>query len=937
MEEGRRETGEGMTTKTTRPGGGEMSHGHRDRLEELVHARTVELVREVDERRQAQRALEASEERYRRLFSASRDALLVFPLAQDGTTGTFVEVNDVVCDLLGYSQQELLAMSPADIAEFDLEEEPIRAALAELLQEQRLDLEWEYVARDGTHIPVEIRMQLLELGGARMVLASARDIAERRREERDLELLVEGTVGLTGRSFFRALVQHVAQSLQARYVLLAELEPGGASARTLAFWDDRDWADDFTFPLAGSACGELAGRDECYHPVGARARFPRDPSLARLGVEGYHGLSLRDAAGETLGFLLVMDTQPLADNDRGRSILRLFAARAAAELERASTEAALRRYANEQSALYAVASALNSSLDPNDLLDTILDVLLPVTGADAGWISLPGHTPQIASRTVAWKGLPDEETARALAVPLSLCSACAPYLQGGAYTEPVVVVRCPHVSQEVLDRAGLESQACVPLLARGHVLGTLSLAWRGEHWLGKQEEALLLALGYQTGLGLRHAQLYQQARQVDQLRVLAVLDRALAASLDPHQVAELTLQHMAKAVGAADALLLPHVAGLGGYPRQVLTLAEGWTDLDSSQRYAGWRLFLDDLHARTGGEERAGPAPRTYTTTTDDGIGLLVVPIADDGQFLAHLVLAGRAFGQEGRLLAQAAAGRAAQAVRNAQLYAEVRALLREREETQAQLVQSEKMTALGRLAASFAHEINNPIQAVLGCLGLAAEELEEGRSLEVLERYVTIAREEVRRIGSILHRMRDFYQPAGQGIENADPREILEDVLALMATQLAHRRVEVEQEWDDVPPIQANPNQLKQVFLNLAINAADAMPNGGKLCIRVTSGRKDEHGAHDREGERPLRRVVRVEFCDQGRGIPAELQSRLFEPFFTTKKDGSGLGLYISYGIIRAHHGRIVVHSREGEGTTFTILLPVRQPESEDGPRGGA
>ncbi|MEJ2209921.1 MAG: ATP-binding protein [Anaerolineae bacterium] len=912
---------------------------YQDRLEKLVHERTAELVRETEERQRTQQALADSEARYRHLLKASRDALAIYPLAEVGQAGKFVEVNDVACQLLGYTREELLNMSPADVTPPGDAGGVRQALLAELLEKGHTAFEWEYLARDGSHIPVEISLQILDLNGVRMVLSSGRDITERMRGQRDLQLIVEGTVGLTGRAFFRALAQQMAQVLDARYALVARLDAEGTSAQTLALWDGAGWAEDFEFALVGTPCQEDSDQQEWFYPTGARARFPHDLVLARLKAESCHGLRLRDSAGEVMGIVAILDTRPMPADARRGSLLRLFAARAAAEMERISAEAALRRHAREQEALYAVASALNSSLDPNDLLATILDALLPVAGADAGWISLAGTVPTEPPRTVAWQGLPDHEVTEELVTPVSDCPACTPYLQDPASPSivPHVIVQCPHVPRQVLDRNDLHSQACVPLTARGRVLGTLSLAWRGEHQVGKQEESLLLALGYQTALGLHHAQLYQQAHQVDQLRVLGVLDREMATSLDPREVAEVTLKGLSKALGATDAVLLPHVPDLGRYPHRVLTLAEGWCDLSSAAHYAAWRPLLETLPAAAGARARAaaaegkpgGTAPhkRAYLDTLDDRTRILVVPVADD-KLMAHLLLAGPSFSDEQRLLAQASAGRAAQALRNARLYAEVRALLREREETQAQLVHSEKMSALGRLAASIAHEINNPIQAVQGCLGLAAEELEADASTEVLERYITIAREEVKRIGSILHRMRDFYQPAGKSMENTDVREVLEDVLALMARPLVHRKVEVECDWaEDVPTIRANTNQLKQVFLNMVLNAADAMPQGGKLriCVKSGRGREDEDQSPSPAGQ--PRQAVGVEFHDQGPGIPPELRARLFEPFFTTKEDGSGLGLYISYGIIRAHHGRIVVHSRAGKGTTFTILLPARQP----------
>jgi two-component system NtrC family sensor kinase len=310
---------------------------------------------------------------------------------------------------------------------------------------------------------------------------------------------------------------------------------------------------------------------------------------------------------------------------------------------------------------------------------------------------------------------------------------------------------------------------------------------------------------------------------------------------------------------------------------------------------------------------------------------VLNVPIHSDGRRIADLVLTGRPperpFTDQDWALALAAAGRAGQAIRNAQLYDEVRALLREREETQAQLIHTEKMSALGRLTASIAHEINNPIQSVLSCLNLAAEELEEEGRRDKLDRYLDIAEGEIERIAAIVRRMRDFYRPAIHGRQPIDPHEILEGVLALTAKQLQYANVEIRRAWsDDLPIVEADPDHLKQVFLNLTLNAADAMPQGG--VFEVHTARDQLPGQGD---------AVRIEFRDSGVGIPPDVQARLFEPFFTTKEDGSGLGLYITYGIVESHHGQIGVESRPGQGTTFTILLPVEQPQEAQPSKSGA
>ncbi|HSJ55693.1 MAG TPA: ATP-binding protein, partial [Anaerolineae bacterium] len=266
-----------------------------------------------------------------------------------------------------------------------------------------------------------------------------------------------------------------------------------------------------------------------------------------------------------------------------------------------------------------------------------------------------------------------------------------------------------------------------------------------------------------------------------------------------------------------------------------------------------------------------------------------------------------------------AAAGRTAQAIRNAHLYEEVRRLLHEREETQAQLVHSEKMAALGRLTASVSHEINNPVQAVLGCLGLAVEELDEGADEETVDRYLAIAMQELRRIAAIVRRMREFYRPAEHEWDVVDVNDTLEAVVELTRNDLMGRDVQLELDLGQVPAVPIRPDQIRQVFLNLILNASDAMPAGGTLTLRT---RLDE----TRLSRRVVDPAVRVEFEDTGTGIAPDVRARLFEPFFTTKREGSGLGLYISHGIVEAHEGEIEVESREGEGTIVRIWLPLSQ-----------
>lgn len=426
----------------------------------------------------------------------------------------------------------------------------------------------------------------------------------------------------------------------------------------------------------------------------------------------------------------------------------------------------------------------------------------------------------------------------------------------------------------------------------------------------------------------------QSARQMDRLRVLNQLDRALAATLDLDRVAEITVRQIAEATEAPTGALFVL------FPRNELptvrtfVLRRGWVDMVTAEEdMPSLRAVLG--HAQDDGavvplsaDAFVQICPRGHAGASELwGAFGLVVPVWNDDQLIAALALAGRPadrpFTGEDLALARAAANRAGQAIWNARLYDELRTLLRERERTQAQLIHSEKMSALGRLMASVAHEINNPLQSMQGCLTLALEEWADRRRPERMVRYLDIIRDEIERVSEIVRRMRDFYRSARAGFQPTDLHAVLANVLELSRKQLQHSDVQVERAWaDDVPLVEANPNHLKQVFLNLLLNAIDAMPEGGTLRIATA---RDETPAHP--GSTPPA-AVRLEFQDTGVGMPPETLSRLFEPFFTTKEKGSGLGLSVSYGIIETHHGRIWATSRPGEGTTFTILLPLKQPK---------
>jgi PAS domain S-box-containing protein len=233
-------------------------------------------------------------------------------------------------------------------------------------------------------------------------------------------------------------------------------------------------------------------------------------------------------------------------------------------------------------------------------------------------------------------------------------------------------------------------------------------------------------------------------------------------------------------------------------------------------------------------------------------------------------------------------------------------------QETHVQLVSSEKMASLGKLAAGIAHEINNPLGGILIYSSLMMEDLsEEDSKRGDLARIV----QEAGRCKEIVKSLLEFARQTEPKMEPTDINRAITDGLFFLENQALFHNIQIIKKLDPfLPFVKANAGQLKQVFMNIIVNAAEAIHGSGTLTITTSPA--------------PGRKMVLVEFTDTGEGIPAENLTRIFDPFFTTKEvgKGTGLGLATSYGIIEDHGGKISVKSQVGEGTTFTIELPVHQ-----------
>jgi two-component system, NtrC family, sensor kinase len=233
--------------------------------------------------------------------------------------------------------------------------------------------------------------------------------------------------------------------------------------------------------------------------------------------------------------------------------------------------------------------------------------------------------------------------------------------------------------------------------------------------------------------------------------------------------------------------------------------------------------------------------------------------------------------------------------------------------EAQAQLIQSEKMSSLGKLAASIAHEINNPLAGILTYAKLLIRMHEEdevsGQVRASCLKNLKLVQRETERCSAIVRNLLDFARQRPLSLKEVDVNQAVDESLLLLANQIAIQGVVLEKDLRPSPKVRADYGQLRQAFVNIALNACEAMSTGGTL--KVTSRQSDE-------------KTVEVIFADTGPGIPPDHLSKILDPFFTTKEKGTGLGLSVVYGIVERHGGKLDIRSRVGEGTTVTIRLPM-------------
>jgi signal transduction histidine kinase len=455
-----------------------------------------------------------------------------------------------------------------------------------------------------------------------------------------------------------------------------------------------------------------------------------------------------------------------------------------------------------------------------------------------------------------------------------------------------------------------------PVLTAEKKLGVLSVHSREIGAFDERDERLLTLLGVNVALALDKTQMLQTTReQLNEVNALYQIVQGLLECYDVENALKQVVDSLHEYFGYSHvhAFLVERGSGdavlwYGSGKVGANLLAQGYR-IPAGRGIVGHVIAAGQPFVTNDASsvEFRHPNPLLPDTHAE-----LAVPVRGSKRVLGALDLQYRppqVFHDNDLRLMTTVANQLGLVLEKLAMNAELQAALHHEQAARAQLVQSEKLAALGRIVATVVHELNNPLQAIQNALYLVkTSDTLDQQSLEDVQ----IALAEAARMAEIIARLRDTYRPASS--EEFRPEAlnaIIEEVHRLIATHLNHNQVTFRFEADPaLPLLPIIRDQIKQVLLNICLNAVEAMRTGGHLTVRTHFY--------------PQEKQICIAISDTGDGIPPDILPHIFDPFVTTKELGTGLGLAISYDIVQRHGGEIHVSSQVARGSTFTVWLPM-------------
>ena len=585
-------------------------------------------------------------------------------------------------------------------------------------------------------------------------------------------------------------------------------------------------------------------------------------------------------------------------------------------LERTSLYTENVKRLEELKTLYSISQEIASKLELNVILQKIMESAVELLGAGSGAISLWDNRRQHYSFVIV-HGIPDSFIGMKISRP------------GGGVAAEVIAKKSPVVYKDYehhpdrlkeLDPYHLREVLGVPLIVREMIIGAMVISSSDpEVHFQEKEIDLLYNFAHQAAVAIGNAKLYEDSlAKIKQLTTLYEIGKTLSSTLDLDDLFKKALELLKERLGyTACGILLLDRERDELYMKQLIG-----GNLEEVKKFK-FRVGIDGIVGWVGKTGELVYVPDVSKDSRYIPVGPCIksqaaFPLRVRDQLFGVLDVESdelNGFDEEDLKTLSSFASQMSISIENAQLFSDLKQTLRELKQAQDQIVQAEKLRAMGEMASGVAHDFNNVLAVVLGNIQLllhqldhlSLEEVREG--LKVIERSSKDGAETIRRMQEFtgVRRDREFV--------TLSLNEIIKEVVNITQprwrdqTQRKGIQVGLTTRPGDIPMIMGNPSELREVLTNIVFNAVDAMPNGGELTVTTQPQAED---------------WVEVRIADTGTGMTEEVKRRVFDPFFTTKGvTNSGLGMSVSYGIIKRHGGEILIESELGKGTHFIIHLP--------------
>jgi PAS domain S-box-containing protein len=793
-------------------------------------------------------ALQESETRYRTLFDNASDAIFIHDMGRN-----FLEVNQVACERLGYNREELLRMTPKDIQGPEYVQF-VASRLTELLKVGQALFETVHVRRDGTLIPIELSSRIIEYKGKPAVLSIARDITERKRAEEALRKSEEK---------YRTLYESSKDG-----IILTDMH-----AKILDV--NQAYVD-----MLGYTREEL--KELTYQQVTPQKWYEMEAAIDKeVAREGYADEYEKEYIKKD-GTVFPVSIRLWRIRDEQGQPLRIWGiVRDITERKRA--QEALRRRAEELTALQAIVLDITGRPDLPTLLQTIVERAARLLGAPAGGMYLCDPEKKEARCVVSYN------------TPQDYTGAVLKYGQGAAGIvaqtgEPLVVddYRTWQGRANVFEEERpFTAVLTVPMIWQGRVTGVIHVLDDASSRRFSQADLELLTLfANHAAIAVENARLLEQAQ--DQAKELkhysANLERLVLERTKKLADSEKRFRELAD--------LLPQIVfeidiqGKLSYINRVGLVSTGYTEDDLRKGLNAFQMFITEDRdkammniRRLLNGEKLGPSE--YTALRKDSSTFPAIVYA------SPIIVGGKPSGLRGIVVD-----------------------MTEQKLMQERLLKSERLAAIGELAAMVAHDLRNPLAGIGGAAYYLRTKLgpttgnREKEMLEVIE-------QSIERSDKIVSDLLEYSGELRLELSVTDTKSITRETLTQLKVPTG---IGIVDSTENEPKIRVDTEKMRRVFLNLIQNAFDAMPEGGTLTIANAK----------RNGN------IQITFADTGVGMTRELLERLWGPLFTTKAKGMGFGLPIAKRLVEAHGGSISVESQATKGSTFTVTLPIASKPEE-------